>query len=133
MDGAKGPCEAIAPGQGVDSDDELVNEGHAPVVVGSAQKADEPISAPKGASFPHPSMFGLTMGFAANRRVRKRAVLAPRNLWAKAMPRWGSTSSCKQTSARQTSALLPPKATDPGPRQLFPCKTAVSEGRGKGP
>jgi hypothetical protein len=45
------------------------------------------MSAPKGAPFPHPSMFGLTMRFAAIRRVRRGAILAPRrNLSAKAMP-----------------------------------------------
>jgi hypothetical protein len=35
------------------------------------KKADESISAPKGASFRHPSMFALTMRFAATRRGRR--------------------------------------------------------------
>src|SRR6266498_2271376 len=33
--------------------------------------ADEPISAPKQAPFPHPSICGLTMRFAATRRGRR--------------------------------------------------------------
>jgi hypothetical protein len=51
----------------------LVGEGLCPVVavlVASA-KADQSISAPKGARFPHPSMLSLTMRFAATRRVRR--------------------------------------------------------------
>jgi hypothetical protein len=61
----------------------MVGEGHAPfgaVLVRldkEDRQADEPISAPKGAPFPHPSMFGLTMRFAAIRRVRRGAILAP--------------------------------------------------------
>ena len=34
---------------------------------------------------------------------------------------------------RQSSPLRPPKGADPGPRQLFPCKTAVSGDHAKGP
>jgi hypothetical protein len=70
----------------------LVGEGHAPVVAVLlvSAKADEPISAPKGAPFPHPPMFGLTMRFAANRRVR-RVRFSPliAYLSAKAMPPLG--------------------------------------------
>jgi hypothetical protein len=40
-------------------------------------QADEPISALKQAPFPHPATFGLTMRFAATRRVRRGAILAP--------------------------------------------------------
>jgi hypothetical protein len=34
---------------------------------------------------------------------------------------------------RQTSPLLPPKGTDPGPLRAFPCKPAVLRDRRKGP
>jgi hypothetical protein len=62
----------------------MVGEGHAPVVVvllaSLKEKTDEPISAPKGAPFPHSLMFGLTMRFAAIRRVRRVRFSPHRNL-----------------------------------------------------
>jgi hypothetical protein len=62
-----------------------VGEGHAPVVAvllalaKGRWKAHKPISAPKQALFPGPPMFGLTMRFAAIRRVRSDD-RPPRNL-----------------------------------------------------
>jgi hypothetical protein len=50
--------------------------------------------------------------------------------WAKAMPPSGQYFLA--SAARQTSASLPPKGMNHGPRSLFPCKTAMFEGAAKG-
>jgi hypothetical protein len=88
-----------------------VGEGDAPVVavlLGSA-KADEPISAFKGAPFPHPPMLGLTMRFAATRRRRRGAMIVPSQpCRRKPCPRWGSTSRvCKFPAVDARESLQP--------------------------
>jgi hypothetical protein len=57
----------------------MVGEGRTPVEVVPVVrvKADEPISAPKGAPFPHSPMLGLTMGFAATREGGGGAMIVP--------------------------------------------------------
>jgi hypothetical protein len=87
---------------------------------------------PKGAPFPHSPMLGLTMRFAAIRRVRRGAMIVPpRNLSANAMPPLGQYFS-RLLVKSQMCPLRPPKGTDPRTLRLFPCKPAVFRGPPEG-
>jgi hypothetical protein len=72
--------------------DRLSRRREVPAVEEWSRKTDEPISAPKGASFPHFPMFGLTMRFAAITEGAEGCDFSPhRKPVGEAIPRCGST------------------------------------------
>ena len=101
------------------------------------RQTDESIAAPKGRG--PPGLYGFSLqtgclqGTAGRDRDRHRGPQTSRRCG-------GGRGPCPLVAVlpvfaeeeRQTSPLLPPKGTDPGPCGLFPCKTAVFRGPQEG-
>jgi len=102
---------------------EVGGEGDAPVgavLARCGKKADQRIPAPEGAPFPHLSMFGLTMRFAAIRRGRwgRDARPSSQPVGEGHAPRWGSTWRCLENRKREV--VVPKEESLTVPQQVFP-------------